>query len=140
MRGWVVVKVYHKYRPDAKYQISRNKIPSWLQKQDTYILHKPVRYRFKRNRVIVGAIDEQWEADLVTMDSLSKYNNGFKYILTVIDVLSKYAWAEPIKTKTAENLFKDFERILRKGRKPETFPSDKGTAFTKRLLKVFKEK
>jgi hypothetical protein len=48
-------------------------------------LHKPVRYRFKRNRVIVGAIDEQWEADLVIMDSLSKYNNGFKYILTVID-------------------------------------------------------
>ena len=34
------------------------------------------------------------------MDSLSKYNNGFKYILTVIDVLSKYAWVEPIKTKT----------------------------------------
>jgi hypothetical protein len=32
----------------------------------------------------------------------------FKYILTVIDVLSKYAWAELIKTKTGENLVKDF--------------------------------
>ena len=62
---------------DAKYQISRNKICLWLQKQDTYTLHKPVRYRFKRNRVIVGANDEQWEANLVIMDSLSKYNNGF---------------------------------------------------------------
>ena len=57
---------------DAKYQISRNKIRSWLQKQDAYTLHKPVRYRLKRNRVIVGAIDMQWEADLVIMDSLIK--------------------------------------------------------------------
>jgi hypothetical protein len=60
----------------------------------------------------VGAIDEQWEADLVIMDSLSKYNNGFKYILTVMDVLSKYTRAEPIKTKTGENLVKAFEKIL----------------------------
>ena len=41
-------------------------------------LHKPVRHRFKRNKVIVGAVDEEWEADLV-MDSLSKENNGYDY-------------------------------------------------------------
>jgi hypothetical protein len=63
------------------------------------------------------------------MDSLSEYNNGFKYILTVIDVLSKYAWAEPIKAKTGENLVKAFEKILKKGRKPERFHTDKGTEF-----------
>ena len=76
---------------------------TWLRKQDTYTLHKPVRYRFQRNRVIVGAIDEQWEANLVIMDSLAKYNNNYRYILTVIDVLSKYAWVEPIKAKTGGN-------------------------------------
>ena len=135
-----VDSIYRAVKNDAKYQISRNKIRSWLQKQDTYTLHKPVRYRFKRNRVIVGAIDEQWEADLVIMDSLSKYNNGFKYILTVIDVLSKYAWVEPIKTKTGENLVKAFEKILRKGRKPETFHSDKGTEFTNRLFQKYLKK
>ena len=37
---------------DAKCQTSRNKIRSWLQKHDTYTLHKPVTYRFKRNRVV----------------------------------------------------------------------------------------
>ena len=36
-------------------------------------------------------MDEEWEADLVIMDSLSKENNGYKYILTAIDVLPKYA-------------------------------------------------
>ena len=135
-----VDSIYRAVKNDAKYQISRNKIRSWLQKQDTYTLHKPVRYRFKRNRVIAGAIDEQWEADLVIMDSLSKYNNGFKYILTVIDVLSKYAWVEPIKAKTGENLVKAFEKILRKGRKPETFHSDKERIYEQTFSKVFKAK
>ena len=54
-----VDSIYRAVKNDAKYQISRNKIHSWLQKQDTYTLYQPIRYRFKRNRVIVGAIDEQ---------------------------------------------------------------------------------
>ncbi|CAB4033161.1 uncharacterized transposon-derived [Paramuricea clavata] len=132
--------IYRVVKDEGKHQISRNKIRLWLQKQDTYTLHKSVRYRFKRNRVIVGAIDEQWEADLVIMDSISKYNNGFKYILTVIDVLSKYAWAEPIRTKTGENLVKAFEKILKKGRKPETFHSDKGTEFMNQKFQAFLKK
>ncbi|CAB4036116.1 Hypothetical predicted protein [Paramuricea clavata] len=48
-------------------------------------------------RVIVGAMDDEWEADLVIMDSFSQQNN-------VIDVLSKYAWVEAIKAKTEVNL------------------------------------
>ena len=59
-------------------------------------------------------IDKEWEADLVIMDSISKENNGYKYILTVIDVLSKYAWVEPLKTKSRENLVKAFEKILKR--------------------------
>ena len=74
-----VDSIYHAVKNDAKYQISRNKIRQWLAKQDTYTLHKPVRYRFTRNRVIVAGIDDEWEADLVIMDSLSKHNNGYKY-------------------------------------------------------------
>ena len=38
----------------------------------TYILHKSVRHHFKRNRVIVGAMDEEWEADLVHDYGLAK--------------------------------------------------------------------
>ncbi len=74
------------------------------------------------------------------MDSLSKENNGYKYILTVIDVFSKYAWVEPLKTKSGENLVKAFEKILRKGRKPEKLHSDKGTEFTNKLFQTFLKK
>ena len=65
------------------------------------------------------------------MDSLAKYNNNYKYILTVIDVLSKYAWVEMVSV---------FEKILKKHRKPETFHSDKGTEFTNRKFQALLKK
>ena len=132
-----VDSIYRAVKNDGKYQISRNKIRQWLQTQDTYTLHKPVRYRFKRNRVIVGRIDDEWEADLVIMDSLSTHNNGYKYVLTVIDVLSKYAWVEPLKSKTGECLVQAFGKIIKKGRKPRMFHTDKGTEFINRKFQKF---
>jgi hypothetical protein len=57
--------------------------------------------------------------------------------LTVIDVLSKYAWVEPIKTKTGESLVQAFGKIIKKGRKPEKLHTDKGTEFTNRMFQKF---
>ena len=85
----------------------------------------------------MGGFDEQWEADLVIMDSLSKHSNGYKYLLTVIDVLSKNAWVEPFKTKNGESLVKAFGKIIKKGRNPEKLHTDKGTEFTNRMFQKF---
>ena len=80
-------------------------------------------------------------ADLVIMDSLSKENNGYKYTLTVIAVLSKYAWAETLKAKPGENLIEAFEKICRKGGQPEKLRTDKGTEFKNRQFqKLLKDK
>ena len=49
-------------------------------------LHKPVRRKFPRNRVYVTYKAQQFEADLVDMSHLSKYNDGYRYLLTCIDV------------------------------------------------------
>ena len=48
------------------------------------------------------------------MRSLSQYNKNFNYILTVIDVLSKYAWAIPIKRKTGDFVVEAFKKFSRK--------------------------
>ena len=71
------------------------------------------------------------------MDSLGKANKRCNYILTAIDVLSKFAWLEPIKTKSGENLIKAFEKMCKKGRQPEKLHTDKGTEFTNRLSQKF---
>ena len=45
-------------------------------------------------------IMDVWECDLVDVQWLSKYKDGFKYMLNVIDVFSKYLNFVPIKSKT----------------------------------------
>ena len=67
-------------------------------------LHKPVRIPFQKRTVFAKQVDDIWAADLVEMTSLSRWNNGYKYVLTVIDVFSKYGWNVPLKFKAASRL------------------------------------
>ena len=56
-----------------------------------YTLHKLRRQRFETLPVVAEGMDHQWVADLVEVQKLAKYNRGYRYLLTVIDVVSKYA-------------------------------------------------
>ena len=105
-------------------------VEKWLTLQDTYTLHKPVRYRFKRRKVVVGGIDHQWQLDLVDVSRIAKHNGNHHFILTCIDVLSKYAWAVPLKNKSGDSLVQGFKSILADGRKPLRVQSDQGKEFT----------
>lgn len=64
----------------------------------SYTSHKTRRRRFPTLPTLVFGMDEQWQMDLVDIQKLSRWNKGIKYLLTVIDVFSKRAWAEPQKT------------------------------------------
>ena len=56
-------------------------------------LNKPTINKFLREKVIVNHINEIYSTDLVDMTQYSKMNRCYKYILTNIDVFSKYAYA-----------------------------------------------
>ena len=75
-------------------------VKTWLRSKDTYTLHEPVRYNFLRNRVIVTETDDQCQADLVDISSLAHFNKGYKFLLTCIDVFSKFAWDISLKNKS----------------------------------------
>lgn len=60
-------------------------------------IHKAARRNFLRRSVILKGIDDLWQADLMDMQNLKKYNKSYNYVLVVIDCFSKYAWAEPLK-------------------------------------------
>ena len=63
-------------------------------------LHKPVRRRFQKRSVFAKQVDDIWTADLVDMSPYSRSNSGYKHLLTVIDIFSKYGWIVSLKTKT----------------------------------------
>lgn len=125
-----------------KHKMKRDDIRKWLQSQDTYTLHKPVQRRFSRNKYILSNFNELWQADLSDMRTYSQYNDGFNYILCVIDVFSKYAFARPMKKKDSETVKKCFESIFAEAKAtPRHIQSDKGTEFvSKNVRNYFKNK
>ena len=110
--------------------------------------------KFRRERIIPLYKDETWSADLIDKSSLSKYNNNYKFILTVIDIFTKYAWAIPLKNKSGLSITNGFKTILSEGplggsespqggfevRKPEKLWVDRGSEFYNKTFKSLLKK
>ena len=111
---------------DKKFK--HKQIKDWLTNQDVYTLPKPVRWHFRRRRIFTSGIDDLWQADLVDMSAISNYNDGCKFLLTCIDVFSKYAWAIPLKNKSSKSVVAALTLLLHE-RKPANLQTDKGTEF-----------
>lgn len=119
----------------------------FLKKQTNYQLHliqprektlKPVAYK---------GINKLWQIDLIDMKKFrSPQNRNKKWILTVIDVFSKYAWAVAMPNKKSYTTRQALEKILDNGYDmtkdyPTMIQSDNGKEFInadfKYLFKVF---
>lgn len=99
-------------------------------------IHKNARVNFSRRHVIMKDIDDLWQADLIDMQSISKENKKFRFILAVIDTFSKYAWAFPLKCKTKDVVSNTFKTLLNQGRVPKNLQTDNGTEFYNNTFKA----
>jgi transposase InsO family protein len=86
---------------------------------------------------------EVWESDLLHVQNASKFNNNYKYLLTVIDVFSKFLHVVPLKSKTVRTVTSEFQSIFteknysKPHKRPSlTLPTDKGKEF---LNKTFQD-
>jgi hypothetical protein len=102
-------------------------------------LHKPVKKHFKRLTVPQQQKDYIWTADLVDMQEWSKKNKGYKYILTVIDIGTRYAWAKPLKSKYGTVVTNAFRSLL-KQRHPKLLWVDQGSEFYNKNFKELAKK
>ena len=119
--------------------VKRADVQSFLRDQRAYTLHKPSRKNYRRNPTLVKGIDTQWQADLADMQGLSHQNGGIKFLLTVIDVFSKFAWVIPLKDKSGRVMLEAFKKLFTQSapRKPERLHTDKGKEFLNRDVKNF---
>jgi len=93
-------------------------------------LHAPARKNFPRRHVIVRGYDDLWQADIVEMRPYSRFNRGYHYILTVIDALSKHAWAVPLKSKGGSETADAIAEIIRDSKRcPKNKQTDMGKEF-----------
>ena len=73
-----------------------------------------MKRKFQRRRVVVEGIDDQFDIDLASLIYYADENDGYKYLLVVIDIFSRYRWVEPLKDKTANEIVKAFDKVLQK--------------------------
>ena len=114
--------------------ISRKSVGEWLSRQTAFTYHKQAFSKFQRNRVLVSSIDEEFQADLMDIQNVSKVNGGFRYLLNVIDVLSKYAFSIPIKQKSGANVAAALRKVFSE-RIPSKLHTDRGLEFLNALVK-----
>lgn len=111
----------------------------WLERQDTYTLHKEAKVNFPRRKTIAFHAYEIFQCDLIDMIKYAKFNKDYKYILTVIDVFSRFAFAFPLKSKHSANIINAFKKLF-SFKKPIFVHTDRGSEFLNKSVQTFLKK
>lgn len=102
-------------------------------------LHKPARRKYPRRRVTLKGINDLYQADLVEMQPYARENKGYRYILTMLNCFSKFAFAVPLKDKTMTEVAKALEPILAK-HKMKHLQTDDGKEWFNRSVSALVKK
>ena len=119
--------------------VTRNQVKDFLRGQEAYTLHKQRNKKFKRLKTIAYGLNRHFQTDLADFSNIQKYNKGFKFVLIVIDVLSRYTWAVPLKSKKGSEVAEALDKIF-KERTPIYLNSDKGTEYYNRNVAAILKK
>ena len=116
---------------------SYDEVKNWLLSQPTYTRHYPVKIKFPRNPIVSRTINHIWFADLVEITNFNQ-NDGYRYILTVIDNLSKKGYAIPLLNKLSHTIRFAFMDILKYSEtKPLILITDQGPEFINKEIRDY---
>jgi len=126
----------------------KEKLGFGVSEQEAREMHHKIIRNFPRRSVIVHHVDDIWSADLVEMppDRVERDVSGngvtssatYKYILTVIDLFSRYAWGVALKNKQSQTVIDAFKSIRDSShRSPAKLWCDMGSEFINKQFKTF---
>lgn len=94
-------------------------------------IHRSARKNFPRRSYVMRGLNDTFQADLIEMIPWAKQNRNHRYILMVIDVFSKRAWAKALKNKTGSEVSKAMATIFGENSKyiPRNLHTDDGKEF-----------
>lgn len=124
-------------------QFTRADVEKFLHQQKSYVAFRAVPEKSIVQHITAPVVGRfrKWQADLIDMQKYFTYNDGYRYILTIIDVFSKYAIAIPIKDKetatVGSNLYEIFSTTINGfPMYPIIFQTDNGSEFTGKATKI----
>ena len=130
--------LYERIKKDNP-KVKKSQIREWLLDQEVHAIHRHLK-KFNRNPIISKTIDHIWFADLLEIVEYKK-NRGVRFLLMIIDNLSKYGFVRKLKRKFMENITDAFEDIIvSSDRKPKILITDSGPEFANRIFGEFLQK
>ena len=89
--------------------------------------HKPIVRRHKFQRTFVKDLADQIQMDLVDMGKYKNQNKGYYWILTAVEILSRYSFTIPVYRKDTKNMTKAVSDLKERfGKYPNMAQFDKG--------------
>ena len=114
-------------------------VKAWLDKQETFNLHRQPKRNFKTEQIIVGQVNQQWDGDLLVLTNYAKFNKGYGYIMVLIDLFSRFVFLEPLKTKGTKDVVAALKDVFEGGRIPQVLRSDQGKEWLGKGVKDYLE-
>ncbi len=107
-------KFYKGILSQGRTDISLGTVKAWLKSQDIYTNHRLYLLKsvVKGPRVIVPTKAFLFDSDTANLVSYDTDNKGYKHILIVIDILSRYAWTKPLKSLKSQETTQALLEIL----------------------------
>lgn len=127
-KTWKIIK------RDGK--VTKKQLKTWLRTQDTYASYFPVKRRFKRPRTISPGVNFFWGSDVAFMLPFAPHNDEYAYFMVFIDMFSRYAYAEPLRTLRSKESMNVMETVFSK-ESPRSLFTDSGTEYTNRMVQNF---
>ncbi|CAO4361643.1 unnamed protein product [Caenorhabditis nigoni] len=117
--------------------ITRKDVVSYLHTNDAYTRHFHKVKNIQHNPWVASGPDSHHMADLAMLPSLKKHNQGYCYILVVVDVFSRYLFVRPMKNKECSTTTDAYTDIIKSTwRIPSRLYTDKGTEFMGKTFKT----
>ena len=139
-KGLTGVKEVHRKMNKEGYKVTIKDVKNKLESLESYSLNKKIIRKGETRKTLTRYPNRQWQADLVFMDvpqgAPASENDGVKYLLTVIDVFSRYAWSRTLKTKKGSEIVEVFKDIFKEA-KPELLQVDQGSEFYNKKFQDF---
>lgn len=117
---------------------STQQVTDYLESQSVYSRHKQLRYKFPRRKTFGVFVFSHLQVDLIELQEFAKSNKGYRYVLTIIDVFSRYSFIVALKRKTGAEVAKALEDTFEKiNMFPTYILSDYGREFRNQHVKSY---
>ena len=135
--GGKAIKELHKIT-----SMSRKDIKSWLAKQALWQVHIPSPKEINHPHYDVTKPNEQHQFDLLYMPHNLFGRNTYKYVLTDIDIASRYKVSRRLRTKRSNKVALELGAFYKKGgvfKYPKAFQCDNGSEFKNEVTKLLQK-